>query len=109
MKKQIKKHLASRLKIGGFIFALVGWIILVTVPLEFIGYDLSELENFIKNPAFNWGLKIFIILVLVLFLKGSTVIDNFIEKHSYLRIVLRVIFLGGVIGCIVGLGSLFIR
>jgi hypothetical protein len=108
MKERIKKHLVSRLKIGGFILALVGWFMLVTVPLELMGYDLSGLENFVKKPAFNWGLKIFIILILILFLKGSTVIDNFIEKHSWLRTVLRTIFLGGMVGWIIGLGSLFL-
>jgi mannose/fructose/N-acetylgalactosamine-specific phosphotransferase system component IIC len=103
MKEQIKKHLISKLKIGGFILALAGWVMLITVPLEMAGRDLSGLESFVETPAFSWGLKIFIIILLVFLIKGQSIVDDFIEKYKWLDTALKIIFWGGVAGWIIGL------
>lgn len=79
---------------------------LITVPLEFAGFNFAGLENFFETPAFKWGLRIFIIAFLIFLIKGQKVIDDVIEKYGWLKLVLKIIFWGGVIGWIVGLGSL---
>ncbi len=109
MKEQVKQHLVSRLKIGGFVLALAGWVMLITVPLEMAGRDLSGLEVFVKTPVFSWGLKIFIIVLLFFLIKGQSIVDSFIEKYKWLKLALKIIFWGGATGWIVGLGSLLIN
>ena len=109
MKEQVKKHLTSRLKIGGFIFALVGWLLLITVPLEFVGFKFSGLENFFETPTFKWGLRIFVIIILIILIKGQKVVDDIIEKHRLLKNIVKVILWGGAIGWAVGLGSLLFK
>lgn len=108
MKEQIKKNLISRLKIGGFVLALAGWVMLITAPLEMAGSDLSSLEKLVKTPAFSWGLKVFIIILLIFLIKGQKIIDDIIKKHNWLKIAFKIIFWGGTIGWVVGLGSLLI-
>lgn len=104
-----KTHLKNRLKIAGFIFALVGWFMLIVVPLEQIyNKDLSGLEEFVETGVFKWSIKIFVIILLILFIKGQNWIYELIDKHHWLRIILKIIFIGGAIGWIIGLVSLLL-
>ena len=90
-----------------FVFALVGWFMLVTVFLErFLNQDLSTLENFVEASAFKWGIKIFVIILLIILIKGETVISKYVAKLKVLRITLKVVLIGGLVGWILGLGSL---
>ncbi len=106
MNERIKTHLMSRLKIGGFLFALVGWLMLITVPFEFLGFSFSGLETFFETPAFKWGLRVFLIIVLIVLIRGQKVVDDILEKHKLLKNVAKVILCGGAIGWVVGLVSL---
>ncbi len=108
MKESIKQKLKLRLKMAGFILSLVGWFLLVVVPLEFAGINLSGLEGFVETSAFKWGLKIFVIIALIFLIKGQSIVEGIIEKHNWLKLTLKIIFWGGAIGWIVGLGSLLI-
>ncbi|MFH1956645.1 MAG: hypothetical protein ABIJ28_03300 [Patescibacteria group bacterium] len=104
-----KKHLQARLKITGFILALVGWFLMITVTLEKIfKKDLSTLENIMETNMVKWGINFFAIIFLIILIKGQSGINNILEKHKTLRIILKIIFIGGLIGWIVGLGSLLI-
>lgn len=109
MKERIKKYLISKLKIGGFTLALAGWVMLITTPLEMAGHDFSDLEKFVKTPIFSWGLKIFIIILLIFLIKGQKIVGDVIEKHNWLKLTFKIIFWGGAIGWVVGLGSLLIK
>ena len=105
-----KIHLKNRFKIAGFIFALVGWFMLIVVPLEQIfNKDMSGLEEFVETGVFKWGIKIFVIILLILFIKGQDWIYKLIDKHKWLKVILKIIFIGGAIGWFIGLLSLLIQ
>lgn len=108
MKEQIKQKIKLRLKMAGFILSLVGWFMLIVVPLELAGVNFVGLESFVETSAFKWGLKIFIVIALIFLIKGQNVVDKLIEKHIWLKFALKIIFWGGAIGWVVGLGSLLI-
>ena len=105
MKEWIKKRLIIKLKITGFVLSLVGWFMLVTISAEFVGYKLGSLEGFVTSPTFTWGLRIFVIALLVLMLKGQKLLEEILQKHNWLRTVLKVIVWGGVVGWVVGIVS----
>ncbi len=106
MKQKFKESIILRLKIALYILNLVGWFLLIVVPLEIFGYNLVKLENFIKSPVFSWGLKIIILLIFIFLIKGQKVINIIAVKHRWLELVLKVIFGIGIIGWIIGLFSL---
>lgn len=101
--------LIERLKIAGFIFALVGWLLLVTVPLELIGKDLSKLEGLFETTTFKWSLRIVVLVAVIFLIKGKSWVDGLFVKYSWLKKLVRVITVVGAIGWIVGLGSLLLR
>ena len=105
-----KQHALTRLKISGFILALVGWLMIVTVILEkAYGQDLSALEDFIKTDTVKWGIKILVIILLIVLIKGQAGINHLLERYKALRITFKTVLVGGVIGWALGLGSLLIR
>lgn len=108
MKEQIKQKLKLRLKMAGFILSLVGWFLLVVVPLELAGVNFAGLESFVKTSVFKWGLKIFVIIAIIFLIKGQKIVEDVIQKHGWLKTALKIIFWGGAIGWLVGLGSLLI-
>jgi hypothetical protein len=104
-----KKHLQTRLKIVGFLFALVGWFLIITVVLEDLFHqDLSGLESFMKTSQVKWGINLFAIGLLVILIKGQGWIDEKLKENKLLKVIYRIILVGGLIGWIVGLGSLVI-
>ena len=108
MKEKIKQKLKLRLKLTGFILSLVGWFMLVVVPLELAGVNFAGLESFVESAVFTWALRIFVVIALIFLIKGQNIIDSLIERHGWLKRALKIIFWGGAIGWVIGLGSLLI-
>jgi len=80
---------------------------LITVPLEQLFHkDLSMIEQFFETSIFKWGINIFIIFLLIVLIKGQQWINRLLENYNWLRIIIKVIFIGGVIGWVIGLSSL---
>ena len=105
-----KQHALTRLKISGFILALVGWLMIVTVILEkAYGQDLSALEGFIKTGAVKWGIKILVIVLLIILIKGQVGINHVLDRYKALRVTLKTVLIGGAVGWALGLGSLIIK
>lgn len=105
-----KSYYLSRLKAAGFIFAFVGWFLLIAVIFEnSLETQLLEAEKFIKSPSFQWGLRIFILGFIIVLFKWQYKIDEAINKHKWLKVTKNLIILVGVIGWIIGLGSLVIK
>jgi|GEM_PF-2688642 hypothetical protein len=105
----LKGKLIDRLKIASYIFALIGWFMLIVVPLElFFNKDFSNLEELVETNIFKWGIKVFIIIMLIILIKGQKRIEKFIARHQWLKIALRVFLIVGAIGWIIGLGSLLL-
>ena len=107
VKRNWKKYFIFRLKVATFILALVGWFMLVIVPLEkYSIVDLTSLESFAESVSFRWGIKVCFIILLIVLLRAKDRIDKIISKNYYLRIVLRLIYIVGGIGWVIGLMSL---
>jgi hypothetical protein len=104
----MKQQLMAKLKIVGFIFALVGWLMLVTIPMELLGRDLSALESILESNSFVWGLRICLLLLLVILIVQQVSIREMLKEKKWLRNLVRIIVLGGVVGWSLALGSLFI-
>ncbi|MDD3654943.1 MAG: YhfC family glutamic-type intramembrane protease [Desulfotomaculaceae bacterium] len=107
---QSKKFYLSKLKAAGFIFALVGWFLLFAVLFESrFETQFSEIEKFVDSNVFQWGLKIFVLSLLVVLVKWQKRIDETIQRHKWLRVMKNVIVSVGAIGWIIGLGSLVFK
>lgn len=105
-----KSFYLSKLKAAGFIFALVGWFLLFAVLFESrFAAQFSEIERFVESNVFQWGLKIFILGLLVILIKWQKKIDETIGKYKWLRVMKNVIVFVGIIGWISGLGSLIFK
>lgn len=106
-KSNWKGHLVGRLKIASFVFALVGIFMLVVVPQEVLLHkDFSNLEQAVETVTFKWVLKIFVVIFLIVLVKGQKFLNSILERYVWLKTVLKVIYLGGAVGWVVGLGSL---
>ena len=108
MNKQLLKRLSLRLKIAWFILSVLGCLLPIFIVLEMLGFNFLGVENFIKQPIFNWSLKILIILLFILLLKKKNDIALFLEKHSWFKIVIKAIFLFGTVGLFFSLISMII-
>jgi hypothetical protein len=105
-----KKHIINRLKIVAFIFALVGWFLIITVVLEdFIHQDLSGLESFMQTNQVKWGINIFVIGLFVVLIKRQGWVDEKLNDNKLLRTTLKIVLFVGFLGWIIGLGSLFLK
>lgn len=105
-----KSFYLSKLKAAGFIFALVGWFLLFAVLLESrFEAQFSGIEKFVESNIFQWGLKIFVLGLLIILIKWQKKIDEIIKKHKWLKVIKNVIVLVGTIGWIIGLGSLVVK
>ena len=102
-----KTHIKNRLKVVAFIFALVGWFLIVTVVLEDIFLqDLSGLESFMQSNQVKWGINIFVISIFVALIKWQDKIEEKVRNNKLLGTIIKIVLIVGVLGWIVGLGSL---
>lgn len=107
MKDRLKNFWRSKLKAASFIFALVGWFLLFVTLFGFLFESfLLDLEAFIETSEFTLGLQIFVVLLLVILIKWQGTIDRLLEDHKWMRDALKVVYVIGAIGWVVGLGSL---
>lgn len=105
-----KSYYLSRLKAAGLILALVGWFLLFAVLFENrFATQLLEIEKFVDSNSFKWGLRIFVLGLLIVLIKWQNKIDETFIRHKWLRVIKNVIILVGAIGWITGLGSLLIK
>lgn len=96
----IKNYLTTKLKIVGFIFALVGWFILfIFIFGQLFQQQLVVLEEIIESKFFIWGLRIFIISFIVILIKGKKFV-HILTSNKKVNFLIRIIFLGGAVGWI---------
>ncbi len=102
-----KNYLLTKLRIIILLLALVGWFMVVAITLEMgFGQDLTWMEDTLESSAFIWGMRIFVIVLLVVMRKYSSKIDETLENNGTLRNILRVYLVGGLVGWVVGIASL---
>jgi uncharacterized membrane protein len=95
-----KKYLLTKLKIASFIFALVGWFLLfIFVFGQYFEKQLLEIEKFVQSNTFVWGLRIFIVALVVFLLKSEKLIERLVQDNK-VRLILYIIFIGGALGWI---------
>jgi hypothetical protein len=101
MKKiDFKKYFLTKLKIAGFIFALVGWFLLfIFVFGQFFVEQLVGLEKILESNYFIWALRIIIISLVILLVKGQKFVQK-ITNNKKVKITLKIIFIGGALGWI---------
>ena len=98
----------TKLQIAGFIFALVGWLLLFIFLFgHFFLQQLIALEEILKSNTFLWGIRIFVISLVIFMIKGRKLFEK-ILKYPKIKIALKVIFIGGAIGWIWWLISLVV-
>ena len=102
-----KTPLKTRLYIASFIFALVGCFILsVYLFGQFFEEELFALEGTVQSPVFTWGIRIFIITLVILLIKGNGRIQKFFINKS-VRLAVHGIYLIGALGWLAWFLSLF--
>ncbi len=93
-----ENYMKTRLYIASFILALVGWFILfVFLSGQLFEKELLVLEKTIQTPYFSWGLRIFIIALVILLIKGKNRIQMFFINRS-VRWTLYIIIIIGALG-----------
>ncbi|AXV37889.1 MAG: hypothetical protein Kow0019_01700 [Methanobacteriaceae archaeon] len=103
-----KSYLKTRLYIASFILALVGWFILFVYLFgPFFEKELLALERTIQSPVFIWGLRIFIIAVIILAIKEKKRIQKFFVNRS-IKWAVYVIYVIGALGWLAWFLSLFL-
>lgn len=81
--KNWKDYFKTRLYIASFILAFVGWFILfVFIFGQFFENELLALEKVLQNPYFLWGFRIFIIVLVILLIKGKRRIKTFFINEN---------------------------
>jgi len=107
-----RKHWATyfknRLYIASFILAMVGWFILFVYLFgQIYEKELLALEGTIKSPIFTWGLRIFIIALVIILIKGKERIQKFFENRS-IKGAIYFILVVGALGWLAWFISLFL-
>jgi len=93
-----KNYFKTKLYIASFMFALVGWFILfVFVFGQFFEKELLALEGTINSPFVTWGLRVFIIALILIIIKGKKRIKTFFLNKS-IRWGVYVIYIIGALG-----------
>jgi uncharacterized membrane protein YesL len=98
----------ARLKLIGFIFAWVGWLLLITVPLEMMGFDLTLLEAIFVSSSFGWVFKIILLLILIVMVRFATQVESYIVQHSPIIMIIKIVYAGGLLGWFVAIISILI-
>lgn len=97
------------MKTAWIVLGLTGWFILATVVLERVyGQDLSNLEAVFQSSTVKWGLRIFVLLLAVVLLRGQGWLEGFLDRHVILHRVVKVVLWCGIAGWAVGLISEFV-
>ena len=101
MKKiDFKNYFLTKLKIAGFILALVGWLLLFIFLFgKFFEQQLLALEKIFESNSFIWALRIFVISLVIFLIKGKKFIQK-ITNNKKVRITLKIIFIVGAVGWI---------
>jgi len=101
MKKiDFKKYFVAKLQIASLILALFGWLLLfIFIFGQFFVQQLLALEQIFESNFFIWGLRIFIIALVIFLIKGKKFIQKIIDNKK-VKIILRIIFIGGSVGWI---------
>lgn len=90
-------YLKNRLYIAAFILALVGWFILFVYLFgPFFEKELLALEVTIESPLFTWGLRIFIIALAIILIKGKERIQIFFAHRSIQWVIYLILSVGAV-------------
>jgi|APSaa5957512622_1039677.scaffolds.fasta_scaffold70976_2 hypothetical protein len=98
MKEKVKEYFITKLQIASFILSLVGWFLLfIFIFGRFFEQQLLALENIVESKVFIWGLRIFIILLVVSLLKAKKFVQK-AKENKRIRIILKIILIGGAIG-----------
>lgn len=107
-RKYWETYLKNRLYIASFILALVGWFILFVYLFgQSYEKELLALEVTIKSPLFTWGLRIFVIALAIVLIKGKGRIQTFYENRS-IKWVVYFILAVGALGWLAWFLSLFL-
>lgn len=107
-KRDWKDYFKTRLYIASFILALVGWFILFVFLFgQFFENELLALEKTIEAPYFLWGLRIFIIVLVILLIKGKRRIQTFFINKS-VKLTIYIVYIIGALGWLAWFLSLFI-
>ena len=102
-----KSYLKTRLYIASFILALVGcFILFVYLFGSFFEKELLALERTIQSPVLIWGLRIFIIALIILVIKGKKSIKKFFVNRS-IKLAVYLIYVIGALGWLAWFLSLF--
>lgn len=107
-KKNWKEYFKTRLYIASFILALVGWFILFVFLFgQFFENELLTLEKTIETPYFLWGLRIFIIVLVILLIKGKKRIQTFFINKS-VKWTIYIVYIIGALGWLAWFLDLFL-
>ena len=97
-RKKWTTYFKNRLYIAAFILSLVGWFILFVYLFgQFFEKELLALEGTLKSPLFTWGLRIFIIALVIILIKGKKKIRTFFA-HRRIKWALYIIVFVGALG-----------
>lgn len=94
----VKDYLLVKFRVIFFILALFGWLLLTIYLFGhfFVDY-LQRLEEILRSTGFKWGLRLFILLLVIFFVKYKNKLKLFLSIKKF-RIAYFIIFLGGVLG-----------
>jgi small-conductance mechanosensitive channel len=107
-KRDWKEYFKTRLYIASFILALVGWFILFVFLFgQFFENELLTLEKTIETSYFLWGLRIFIIILVILLIKGKRRIKTFFINKS-VKWTIYIVYIIGALGWLAWFISLFL-
>ena len=97
-KNRFKHLFLVRILIVGFVLALVGWFILwVEAFGRFFEDELLDLERIVETSAFTWGLRIFVLAMVVLLLIKNRWLTSMWEKKTF-RYMIYIVFTIGLTG-----------
>jgi hypothetical protein len=95
---QWKHYFKTKLYVVSFIFALVGCFILsIYLFGQFFEKEIFALEGTVQSPVFTWGIRIFIITLVILLIKGNERIQKFFVNKS-VRWAVYTLYLIGALG-----------
>ncbi|MFH1642815.1 MAG: hypothetical protein ABIC04_08020 [Nanoarchaeota archaeon] len=96
----MKKYFLAKLKVVGFVFALAGWLLLTIFLFgKFFVEELIQLEIILKSKTFIWGLRIFVIALVIALIKGQKLVTR-VLKNKKIRTIIYIIYIMGSVGWI---------
>lgn len=102
-KSRGKKYFKTRLVVAGFIFAIVGWFLLAVLLFgRFFEEELIQIERFVESPAFQWGLRAFILAIIIALIRKNEWLDRSMQNKRF-RMTLYIFYGIGAVGWIWGI------